>query len=567
MATQKQGRGRPKYKMTSNQRGICLIINNISFAENLSDRTGAAVDDEVELERVFTYLGFIVEVKRDQTAQEMTDVMDEMRRRDHSQYDCFVCCILSDGRLGEVFGSDGKTCNMLQLASNLRADKCESLHSKPKVFFIQASRTKEKDDSFDNIPNDVDFLFGYSTAPKTKEMSNTKSGSVFIRTLTRVLKERHQTNHILDMLTRVNREVSQLTGCQVPSPQFTLTKDLYFPVAPWEIQARGPEAVKAFNEALLEGETEVSQGRTIFVGLEGVGKTSTINSLLRKSFNPKHDITDAIATTRVCTQESVDDIILEEKSQETAEASDIGLYENVIAREVVKRVKEKQNTTISAENDLREEQPETLLTNATVESHVETQLTQNPDLSTKTDEECGELAYEEGKEKMQSEIPPNIHKLLEIEFQKEGSDNQESNNKFVMNIWDFGGQPIYHVIQRIFMVSFAVICVVFNLCHDLEAPAMVLDPTTGKMYKHRMTNLDFILYWICSIYTNSRSDAKKIEGLLCPHVLLIGTHLNGLKGSEAEKKRKLAEIKKTIQEALKGKPYRAMSTICQEQRF
>ncbi|XP_071949585.1 caspase-8-like [Antedon mediterranea] len=223
--------GRPKYKMTSIPRGICLIINNIKFQEEsqMKERTSSEIDED-ELRRVFKYLGFIVEVKRDQTAQEMKDVMDEMRRRDHSQYDCFVCCLLSHGRLGEVAGSDGKTCNILQLAGNLRADKCESLNAKPKVFFIQACRDKKmEDDSLHKYFDYADFLFGYSTTPLKKSLK-IKTGSHFIQCLTKVLKERHHTDHILDILTQVNYNVCKIDKVyQAPSPQYTLRKDLYFP--------------------------------------------------------------------------------------------------------------------------------------------------------------------------------------------------------------------------------------------------------------------------------------------------------------------------------------------------
>ncbi|XP_071952449.1 uncharacterized protein [Antedon mediterranea] len=88
-------------------------------------------------------------------------------------------------------------------------------------------------------------------------------------------------------------------------------------LTPVEIQARGPEAIKAYNEALEEGKTEVKQGRVIFVGLEGVGKTSTINSLLRKGFNPIHVITVSIATTTVCTQDDADETTLKEELPDT----------------------------------------------------------------------------------------------------------------------------------------------------------------------------------------------------------------------------------------------------------
>ncbi|XP_033115048.1 uncharacterized protein LOC117115390 [Anneissia japonica] len=77
---------------------------------------------------------------------------------------------------------------------------------------------------------------------------------------------------------------------------------------PMEILARGHEAMEAFNDALAEGEAEVNQGRTVFMGLERVGKTSTIKSFLRNTFDPNEDITDAIANTKVCTHELHDEL-------------------------------------------------------------------------------------------------------------------------------------------------------------------------------------------------------------------------------------------------------------------
>ncbi|XP_071944699.1 uncharacterized protein [Antedon mediterranea] len=360
---------------------------------------------------------------------------------------------------------------------------------------------------------------------------------------------------------KMDKFIKLLTDMKMTKEVEALTtlKDL----TPVEIQARGPEAVRAFNEALKEGKTEVKQGRVIFVGLEGVGKTSTINALLKKSFNPNHDITDAIATTTVCTQDDVDETTLKEELPDTSSE----MYEKAIAREVVKQVKGKQNATASTK------QASGNYENAPMkhvkEDRIEEQSKENPAQSTITEESkmdevklqttknIEQETFQKDGSDDETKIPSKREEeLIEIEFQKQGSNDNVTSDKFVMNIWDFGGQPIYHVMQRIFMVSFAVVCIVFNLCDDLDAPAKVLDPTTGEKYDHRMTNLEFILSWIRSIYTNSRPDAK-INGQPCPPVLLIGTHLNGLNNQ------KVKEIKSKIWEALKDKPYETMvcSTI------
>ncbi|XP_033095496.1 uncharacterized protein LOC117100058 isoform X1 [Anneissia japonica] len=162
------------------------------------------------------------------------------------------------------------------------------------------------------------------------------------------------------------------------------------------------------------------------------------------------------------------------------------------------------------------------------------------------------------------EVPETIatkvqERIKELKFTRGNATQewQKSGNDFIMSILDFGGQPIYHVIQRIFMVSFAVVCVVFNLKDDLDSPAKVRDPTTGDIYEHRMTNLEFILYWIRSVYTNSR-DSELEDGQPSPPVLVIGTHLGSLEGNEEEQKRKAEEIFNRIRKALEGKPYESM---------
>ncbi|XP_071943917.1 uncharacterized protein [Antedon mediterranea] len=120
-----------------------------------------------------------------------------------------------------------------------------------------------------------------------------------------------------------------------------------------------------------------------------------------------------------------------------------------------------------------------------------------------------------------------------------------------MHIWDFGGQPIYHVIQRIFMVSYAVVCVVFNMNEGLNAPAKVRDPTTGKVYEHRMTNLDFILFWIRSVFVNVRKGKNN-------KIMLIGTHYESLGKTEQERQQRVKEIENILWKAMEGKPFEDM---------
>ncbi|XP_071950764.1 uncharacterized protein [Antedon mediterranea] len=114
---------------------------------------------------------------------------------------------------------------------------------------------------------------------------------------------------------------SQLVKALMKSDEKELANNIENMHVPEEILARGPDAVKAFQNALEEGQTEFNQGRTIFVGLENVGKTSTINSLLRKEFNPLHIITDAMVKTTVCTPDASNKEMLKETTHDICKYS------------------------------------------------------------------------------------------------------------------------------------------------------------------------------------------------------------------------------------------------------
>jgi len=98
-------RGFEFYEMSSFPHGIALIINNEEFSRQ-EHREGTGIDEK-NLIQTFRYLGYIVEVHRDCSASQMKDIFDEVStRRDHSKYDSFVCCILSHGEEGKIYGSD-----------------------------------------------------------------------------------------------------------------------------------------------------------------------------------------------------------------------------------------------------------------------------------------------------------------------------------------------------------------------------------------------------------------------------------------------------------------------------
>ena len=109
------------------RRGICLLINNVE----------ALTGEENLLTKLFSSLGFNVEVKRGLSMMEIIKVAQEFAKNDHSSYDSFVFIALSKCRPGKlIVGVDGREVILKQVMSEFRPFNSTSLKNKPKLFFV-----------------------------------------------------------------------------------------------------------------------------------------------------------------------------------------------------------------------------------------------------------------------------------------------------------------------------------------------------------------------------------------------------------------------------------------------
>ncbi|NXI73961.1 CASP8 protein, partial [Anseranas semipalmata] len=253
------------YKMTSRPRGVCLILNNHNFSKareavpelkKMNDRNGTDVD-AAALRKVFSNLHFKIEEYKDLTAEQIRNTVNIYRCKDHKDKDCFVCCILSHGKKGIIYGVDGQEVPIQELTTSFTGQNCHSLAGKPKVFFVQAcqgdARQKgvtietdsgEQDYSLETdarfqlecIPAEADFLLGMATLQDYVSYRSPSQGTWYIQSLCQHLENScPRGEDILTILTAVNQEVSrkidkQNAGKQMPQPSFTLRKKLIFPV-------------------------------------------------------------------------------------------------------------------------------------------------------------------------------------------------------------------------------------------------------------------------------------------------------------------------------------------------
>ncbi|XP_010017544.1 PREDICTED: caspase-10 [Nestor notabilis] len=245
------------YKMDGPHRGFCLVINNVIFSKSLSERKGSSKDAE-ELERVFTWLGLDVRTYTDLTTQEIKELLRTWQHlEDHKDRDCFICCILSHGESGAVYGRDEELISIRTIMSHFTAKQCPQLAEKPKLFFIQACQGKEVQcavsvqadaqipDSFsmqqsispsESIPEEADFLLGMATIDGYVSFRHVHQGAWYIQALCsklQLLVPRGE--DILSILTEVNEDVGRRvdrlgTKKQMPQPAYTLRRKLIFPV-------------------------------------------------------------------------------------------------------------------------------------------------------------------------------------------------------------------------------------------------------------------------------------------------------------------------------------------------
>ena len=136
---------RPLHDPVKWPHGLAVIIDNEKFKDPKKHRPreGTRVDQR-NLTITFCCLGYNVEVYRDLSTEQMCGLFEGIKRRDHSHYDSFVCCILTHGESGKIIGADSTPIVIDTLTDQLCAANCSQLKQKPKIFFIQACRGKLK---------------------------------------------------------------------------------------------------------------------------------------------------------------------------------------------------------------------------------------------------------------------------------------------------------------------------------------------------------------------------------------------------------------------------------------
>ncbi|OWF37223.1 uncharacterized protein LOC110440416 [Mizuhopecten yessoensis] len=116
----------------------------------------------------------------------------------------------------------------------------------------------------------------------------------------------------------------------------------------------------------------------------------------------------------------------------------------------------------------------------------------------------------------------------------DGTDKPNADQAY-LSLWDFGGEEPYYNTHHIFLSSDAIFLVVYNLMECIEGTEQVMDAATKR-----------IKYWIRSAVNYSE---KKLSGkcsIATPPVILVGTHLDQLSGTDQEIEQKLDKFEEKL---------------------
>ncbi|XP_071947399.1 uncharacterized protein [Antedon mediterranea] len=284
-----------------------------------------------------------------------------------------------------------------------------------------------------------------------------------------------------------------------------------------DIAARELDFQKAYNEALKDGSVPVNLGMLKVIGQEGVGKTCLINACLGKEFEEKHVVTDGIAVIRTAS------------TTWTEAKADSGNTIQQYTKMVTDKLRKKKTVNI--------------------------------DMKPPIDDDDGIVVdynnhgNNDGTDTATQAVPFDTDQQLDKDVIKKVEENKEETLEETFNIWDHGGQLIYHGLHRMFMTLQALYIVVFDLSKPLDDLATFID-SSGRKFQHHWTNLQFILSYMLSVYSHSRIVEEDEENEVDkPTILIVGTHKGKLGKTEKQQNDEAEKVFKIIQDVLKTKPY------------
>ena len=221
------------YPMNFQNHGVALIINNKKLSEVSTYEMADC--DEVNLTETLVFLGYHVLIKKACSHDVMANLFEQIETQcsnpveTSNSVDSFICCILSHGDEGAVYGSDDKPVELKKIQQSV--NDCKILNNLPKVFFIQAYMEKMLDpENHLILSKHSDFYFSCAFTSSEQLFRDPNKGSSYVTELCKALCT-HSTDMVLsDILKNVGAilRAKHDKHSQLLKEDSQLKKEVYF---------------------------------------------------------------------------------------------------------------------------------------------------------------------------------------------------------------------------------------------------------------------------------------------------------------------------------------------------
>ena len=287
------------------------------------------------------------------------------------------------------------------------------------------------------------------------------------------------------------------------------------------ILARGSGAKEAFNKALLEGDGYITRVPVMIVGQKRTGKTSLKRSLKWELFNPNEGSTEGIETDPSYFKVSPD-VWRTGKNSKDTESEPTFSFEHLVDQLIVESLLKKETNTPNAEDYSRSPSNSGTDSSKVIESVMTDQSPQD----LKPEEKAKDDSTKEPRTVMDPSLQNSQDHLRELELldeiaalvQLNMNTDEDDDDGIYSVIWDFGGQSVYYDMHSIFLRQKAISILTCDLSRDSswKANAPTKKSMSGKIEDTccSKTNLDYLDFWISSVYSLISSSTNHQETLL-----------------------------------------------------
>merc|ERR1719422_945208 len=239
------------YEMYRRPRGLAMIIDIEVYENDVQERRYGSHVDVENMKSLLQGLEFDVTVHKNLQLGPFFKVITEFCcNKMHQEADMTVVVILSHGKDGVVYASDGQSINMEYIYEFFNNRNCPLLRGKPKFFIVQSCRgdrpdqgveeegaaglvpsplhhsaKKRKNESVDGVagagdggdvsrarPTWEDMIIAYSTIPGYASLRDHDRGTWFVQSLCEVFMSHAHDTELVDLLRMTSERLSQFTN-------------------------------------------------------------------------------------------------------------------------------------------------------------------------------------------------------------------------------------------------------------------------------------------------------------------------------------------------------------------